>query len=67
MAPGTKNMNIAKNKYIVGHSTSSRNQLAHPAFEKSCQNEIMRSNNFDLKVIASWCSEPETRAKNCKN
>ena len=45
----------------------SRNQLAHPAFERSCQNEITRSNNFDLKVIASWCSEVEAQANNCKN
>ena len=37
----------------LGYLPSSRNQLVHPTFERSFQNKLMRSNNFDLKVIAS--------------
>ena len=34
---------------------------------KSCQNELMRSNNSDVKVSGYNCYELEARANNCEN
>ena len=37
----------------LDYFTLSKNQSAHPAFDRPCQNKFMRPNNFDLKSIAS--------------
>ena len=34
---------------------------------RSCQNELMRSNNFGGKVPVTMCTEVEAQANNCEN
>ena len=46
---------------------SSRIQLAIVFLDRSCQNELMRSNNFDIKVPVKMCTELEAQANNCEN
>ena len=48
----------------LGYLQLSRNQSAHPAFERSCQNELVRSNNFDVNIPVTMCHELEGWAKN---
>ena len=38
--------------YLLGYTMFSKNQLATPPLERSFQNKLMWSNNFDIKVIA---------------
>ena len=34
---------------------------------RSCQNELMRSNNFYVKVPVTMCTEVEAQPNNCEN
>ena len=34
---------------------------------RSCQNTLMRSNNFDVNVPVGMCTEEEAQANNCEN
>ena len=53
--------------YIVGWVTSSRIQPARVFLGRSCQNKLMRSNNFDVNIPVTMCTEVEARANNCEN
>ena len=46
------------------HWESSRIQPAMVFLDRSCQNELMRSNNFDVKVTVKKCTEVEALPKN---
>ena len=52
---------------LVEAVRSSRIQPARVFLGRSCQNELMRSNNFDAKVPVTMCTEVEAQANNCEN
>ena len=50
--------------YILEVVRLSRIQLAQPFLGRSCQNKLMRSNNFEVNVPVTMCIEVEALAKN---
>ena len=50
--------------YIIEAVRSSRIQSAQPFLGRSCQNKLMRSNNFEVNVTVTMCIEVEAQAKN---
>ena len=52
---------------LLDHTHPTRIYLAQPFLGRSCQNQLMRSNNFDVNVPVTMCHEVEAQANNCKN
>ena len=53
--------------YILEALGSPRIKTAMVFLGRSCQNELMRSNNFDVKVPVTMCTKVEAQANNCEN
>ena len=52
---------------IIDDLRSSRIKSFQRFLVRSCQNELMRSNNFVVKVAGKKCSEVEAQANNYEN
>ena len=50
--------------YLLEAVRSSRIQPVQPFLGRSCQNKLMRSNNFEVNVPVTMCIEVEALAKN---
>ena len=53
--------------YIVETTHPTRIYPSQPLLGRSCQNKLMRSNNFDVNVPVTMCTEVESQANNCEN
>ena len=53
--------------YTIGYKGSSRIKSFQQFLVRSCQNELMRSNNFVVKVAGKKCSEVAAQATNYEN
>ena len=53
--------------YTLDDLRSSRIKSFQRFLVRSCQNELMRSNNFVVKVAGKKCSEVEAQANNYEN
>ena len=54
-------------RYLLDNKHVTRIYPAQPFLGRSCQNQLMRSNNFDVNVPVTMCHEVEAQANNCKN
>ena len=50
--------------YILDHTHPTRIYPSQPFLGRSCQNKLMRSNNFEVNVPVTMCIEVEAQAKN---
>ena len=50
--------------YLLDNVDPSRIYPAQPFLGRSCQNKLMRSNNFEVNVPVTMCIEVEALAKN---
>ena len=53
--------------YVIDHAHPTRIYPSQPFLGKSCQNKLMRSNNFEVNVPVTMCIEVEAQANNCEN
>ena len=53
--------------YTLDTTHPSRNYTTQRFLGRSCQNKLMRPNNFDVNVPVTMCTEVEARANNCEN
>ena len=50
--------------YLLDHVHPTRIYPSQPFLGRSCQNKLMRSNNFEVNVPVTMCTEVEAQAKN---
>ena len=56
-----------KNMYGIETTHPTRIYTSQPFLGRSCQNKLMRSNNFEVNIPVTMCIEVEARENNCEN